>query len=258
MEFTLFNLIAFFIGIIIGATIIYQISKDKIENILSEEKSSNHYKDKGFLFKYIALVEVLKNSKGGYLSESKKNCTEYIIKINNLTKKLEECQLDHDNKLKEHHNIPAKKNTNLDNQIGEKIIPKENDTDSIIHPTTIDKTKPKTEEIKNPETTTYFSIPDTDGSFQFKNGDNKKNNNAFFSIIDKENSDQGTLNYISGELDIRAIDAVDHYLLPVCDIKNIENRDNACQIEMIAPGEVFRKEDQWIIDPDHKVKIKFS
>ena len=62
--------------------------------------------------------------------------------------------------------------------------------------------------------------------------------------------------YISGTQDKRAINRLDSYLKPVCDIDNIINAENASKIEVLKNGKVIKIADSWVIDTNHKVKIK--
>lgn len=101
--------------------------------------------------------------------------------------------------------------------------------------------------------TKYFSIPDQNGCFDVNY---ESDGNKFYKIEYKEHSHSGQLFYISGELDERAIVGIEHYLSPVCEIKNFSDRVKANKIKLIEPGEVYLSNNKWAINPNKKVKIK--
>ena len=78
----------------------------------------------------------------------------------------------------------------------------------------------------------------------------------FYKIEYKKNSDQGDLCFISSDQDKRAINRLDTYLKPVCDIDNIINSETANKIELLRSGKVILINDSWVIDSNQKVKIK--
>ncbi len=114
-------------------------------------------------------------------------------------------------------------------------------------------------EIKQSEKTTrklFFSMPESDGRFIIDNGESSNDGRKYFRIEYNEGSETGDLYYISGDRDQRAINRLESYLKPACDIENIENADSATNIEFIKPGKVFLINDSWVIDSDNKAQIK--
>ena len=102
----------------------------------------------------------------------------------------------------------------------------------------------------------YFSIPENDGRFIIDKGEQTNDGSKYYKIVCRTNSDEGDLFYISGPQDKRAINRLDSYLKPVCDIDNIINAENASKIEVLKNGKVIKIADSWVIDTNHKVKIK--
>lgn len=103
----------------------------------------------------------------------------------------------------------------------------------------------------------YFTIPSSSiGNFELRNLREVNDGKCFYSI--KEISDtKGELSYLSSERDLQALDSYSNYLLPVCDIVNFENKENAKKIEMIEKGSVLLLNESWVIDINKKVKIRF-
>lgn len=102
----------------------------------------------------------------------------------------------------------------------------------------------------------YFSIPENDGRFIIDKGEQTNDGSKYYKIACRNNSDEGDLFYISGTQDKRAINRLDSYLKPVCDIDNITNAESASKIEALKNGKVIKIADSWVIDTNHKVKIK--
>jgi hypothetical protein len=99
-------------------------------------------------------------------------------------------------------------------------------------------------------------MPESDGRFIVDNGESSNDGRKYFRIDYAEGTEIGELYYISGERDKRAINRLESYLKPVCDIENIENADSATNIEFIKPGKVDLRNYRWVIDSDNKAKIK--
>jgi hypothetical protein len=102
----------------------------------------------------------------------------------------------------------------------------------------------------------YFSIPENDGRFIFDKGEQTNDGSKYYKVEYSNSSDEGNLFYISGTQDKRAINRLDSYLKPVCDIDNISNAESATKIELLKHGKVIKKADSWVIDTNLKVKIK--
>ncbi len=102
----------------------------------------------------------------------------------------------------------------------------------------------------------YFSMPESDGSFQLSNGESSNDGKKYFRIEFEDSSTKGELYYLSGDRDQRAINRLESYLKPVCEIENITNSSSATKIEVIQAGKVSLMNDSWVIDPENKIKIK--
>lgn len=224
------------IGLIIGALSIYLYSKSKIYSILSNERFNylDSMKEKPkFLFKYIAIVKELKESK-----DKKKRDKEGLIKKNDeLNKEM--------NKLKSYF------------EKSEDIFENKKDSLSNNQQDTITKAIDlKIEPLKSSGSEIYFEIPEEDGTFNTQDGKIKQNIYCFYKIVTEDDPLKGKIYFISGSLDLRALGNIDNYLNPVCEIANIANRIQAKRIEMSNPGTVFLNGDSWKIDVNNKVKLR--
>ena len=102
----------------------------------------------------------------------------------------------------------------------------------------------------------FFSMPESDGRFIINNGEPSNDGRKYFRIEYIEGSETGELYYISGDRDKKAINRLDSYLKPACDIDNITNADSATNIESMNPGKVSLINDSWVIDSNNKAQIK--
>ena len=105
--------------------------------------------------------------------------------------------------------------------------------------------------------TTYFTMPEVDGSFQIQNGESYYDGKKYFKIIREQSAKVGELHYLSSERDKRAINRFEAYLMPVGEIEDLSFVAEATQVEMLSPGKVLLENEKWIIDPKHKLKLKF-
>ncbi len=233
----------FLIGLIIGILGLYYYSRKMIYTILKNEKKNylNKLKNDFELplyqkrsFKYIGLVAVLKQSK----DKKKKKLKEYK---NNKAKQAEEITLiqlnKHDIKTSEDRNIDSKTE---DDHINNNFKSKEEIID-----------KKAVREL-------YFFMPNNDGSFTNSNAMVYQTIECLYKILVDESGQRGELHYISGEYDMRALDNIEYYLNPVCEIDNIASRLSAKEIQMINPGVVINLEDVWRIEDNKKVRIRFK
>jgi len=240
MQWIIF-LLVFILGVLIGGWLIYAISKNSIYSILASEKDK-YLRDvksstESFIFKYVGLFFILKNSKDDYKSK--------FEQINN-------------NNFKS--NNQRAKIYKLEREISEL---KQKVSQSVTIPEELDL-KPEIKntyewEIKQTETVTrklFFSMPESNGRFIVDNGETSNDGRKYFKIEYNEGSETGEFYYISGDRDKRAINRLESYLKPACDIENIENADSATNIEFIKSGKVVLINDSWVIDSDNKVKIK--
>ena len=227
--------VAFIIGLIAGGFLIYYYSRSKIYSILSAEREKYLHDLKldtrqepllREIFKYIGIVGILKKSK------DKK-----VKAINNSEKKIAE--------LKE-------QNVKLKSEFKNKIEAADQDHPIDFQPGSSD------EPGDNSDITTeiYFTIPESDGSFKNINARKIKEIDCFYKIKSDDDCQSGKLFFVSGEYDLRALDNIDYYLSPVCEIQNISDRSKARKIQMTGSGSVIKKGDTWIINGKDKVKIK--
>ncbi len=99
-------------------------------------------------------------------------------------------------------------------------------------------------------------MPENDGRFIIENGEASNDGRKYFRIEFQESSEQGVLYFIPGERDKRAINRLESYLKPACEIENIISADSATRIEFLSPGKVVLINDSWVIDTDNKAKVK--
>lgn len=107
--------------------------------------------------------------------------------------------------------------------------------------------------------TFYFSMPESDGTFEISNGDEEDNGRPYYKIQFSERSSKGELSYISRGRDKRAINRYEAYLKPVCEIESLDNYmqlESSDKVVQIESGEVIHYGSRWVVNPDKKIKIK--
>ena len=228
----------FMLGLLLGGSLVFFISKRKIYSILDFEKDKYLHdlrlSGKNFIFKYIGLFYVLKQRKEDYKNkiDSKNGDKPDVL-------------------LKEQIETLKRENLKL-KQINETAT---NQTKSV------EDKKSSTQEwdVEKPQKTKqklFFSMPENDGRFIVDNGEPSNDGRKYFRIDFFEDSENGELFFIPSERDKRAINRLESYLKPVCEIENIANAENATHIEFISPGKVIYRNNSWIIESDKRVKIK--
>lgn len=233
----------FILGFLIGSFFIYILSKKNIYSILKIEKDDYHVslsdENKKFAFKYIGIVYILRKHKDKYKNEVKN-----IRKENeNLKLELKYLKEEKNNILKEKIELGKKiKSTRIENKSN---YIEQKPSQEII-----------TTEQVNHSKKIFFSMPNSDGSFQVSNSEPENDGSKYFKIEFEESSNQGELYYLPSERDKKAINRLEAFLKPVCDISNIVNSASATKIELIQKGEVSLVNDKWVIDTNNKVKIK--
>ncbi len=236
----------FICGIIIGALLVYFYTRKHIYSILSDEKSTYikelNQEDYSFVFKYIGLVYILYSSKNDYKS-----------KFVNLQQKFKEVQ----GKTNGEQIKSQNSNRKSDLDIGLKESKLAND-DIVVEqeyvPNNVIEWKVDQEMIQT--NILYFSIPEVDGSFKIVNGKTVKELDCFYKIEIDKNNQKGKLFFISSTFDSRALDDIDHYLNPVCEIENISDRTHAKKINVVDFGTVVLNGDTWKIESNKKLKIR--
>ncbi|MGE5456810.1 MAG: hypothetical protein ACM3RX_00485 [Methanococcaceae archaeon] len=224
---------AFLAGLVTGALLIYLYSRSKIYSILSGEKKKylhdleqDERQDPIFriFFQYIGIVGLLKKSK-----DKKVNA------IDNLNGKISKLRAQNEKLKREYRKGPG-------------AVPGQ-DVEYDVSST--DETE---DNFNNKEK--YFTIPENDGSFKNINSRKVKEADCFYKIELNDDCQSGKLHFLTGDYDLRALDNIDYYLSPVCEIQNISERSKARRIQMTGTGSVIKKGDNWIFDGKEKVKIK--
>jgi hypothetical protein len=235
------SVIGLILGIFAGGFLIYQYSKSRIYSILADEKYKyldDLKQDAGQnlllrkYFRYIGIVAKLKLSK-----DQKKN----IIENNNR----EIGQLKRQNeKLR------------AENERNEKVMAEQKIAADIQASARDRFDGDPGKSFRINKTEIYFTIPEGDGSFKTVNARNGPDVDCFYKILPDKSGQRGKLYFISGDYDLRALDNIDYYLNPVCEIQNISDRAYARKISMTDPGSVIKLGDIWKIEENNKVKIK--
>lgn len=226
-----FVLLVGFLSFLIGMFITFFIIKSRIYNLLDDDKETYKNSVQQGLFSFLSMVNLLKKRKDDY----KNKATELLNKIEKLEKKSKS------------ENDTASK-TSIDNVETEQLKVNTDDSAKSIE---WDISK----DAGN-KSITYFSIPENDGRFIIEKGEQTNDGSKYYKIVNRTSSDEGDLFYLSGTQDKRAINRLDSYLKPVCDIDNIINAESASKIEVLKNGKVIKIADSWVIDTNHKVKIK--
>jgi cell division protein FtsB len=233
--------LGFLLGIITGGLLIYQYSRSKIYSILATEKYKylddlEQEKDL-FLrkfFKYVGIVALLKHSK----DEKKNTIDNYVKEVVRLKKQNEQLKTENEQKKK----LIADQKFTACNQISSQDY--------------IDRQPEKSYRTADNKIEIFFTIPEGDGSFKTVNAKHSQDIDCFYRIILDKGGQKGKLYFISGDYDLRALDNIDYYLNPVCEIQNITDRTFARKILMTDPGSVVKRGDIWKIEENNKVKIK--
>jgi hypothetical protein len=256
----LFGGIIFLVGVLVGAFLIYLYSQQSIYKILSNERykyiddlRNSHER---FLFTYIGLFSILKKSKDDYKSKTSQNSNNGFQKSNNSFQKSDNSfQLEKLNNEIEELKIQKQKLLEENILLGGLID--KNKYQSIEPQSTKTEIEQKSSDEVQLSNVKFFTIPENDGSFKISSGKNNRETDCFYKIEVDKNGQKGKLHFISGDYDSRALDNIDFYLNPVCEIENITKRIHARKIQMKESGNVIMSSDSWKIDINHKVKIKF-
>jgi len=101
----------------------------------------------------------------------------------------------------------------------------------------------------------FFSIPEADGSFYPEKGVTVRDDRKYYWIVPDRVGNSGELNFISGSYDLKAIENIDFYVIPVCEVENISERNNASRIVQKEAGRVNKIAGRWVTDKKIKVKL---
>lgn len=249
----LIDFLVIFLAFILGGFFIYLFLKSKIISILHEEKDdylseiydSNRY----HLIVLVALFEHLKLKKDKYKQKAYNQTNDFDNESIQMLKLSEE-----NRELKRKNQDLERTVSELDKLTSDTPVQKgisNNDSSKTNNSNYSEKTVTK----KGP-TSIFFTIPENDGSFSIEKGENISGNRKFYRIDYEENSDQGLLFFLPGENDIRAINYIDSYLIPVCEVENLAISSTATRIVQLKTGSVVKISDKWVIDKDKKVKVK--
>jgi len=123
------------------------------------------------------------------------------------------------------------------------------------HRYSVKSEKQRAAELRKTLNTLYFSIPEADGSFHIEMGEQAPGDRKFYMIMAQEGSETGELYFLSGPFDQRAIENIDYYLFPVCEVENTGDRTGATKIVQKEAGKVIRVAGKWVTDKKIKVKL---
>jgi len=239
----IWGLSGFLLGLLAGCLAVFFYSRYSIYKILDTEKKK-YLKDlekdtrnnplHREVFKYIGIVEILKKRKN--LKQ------EQLIAKNNTIAELmvQNEELFNDAELLRKRLINLKMNKENQASAGEGYYVRSPDPAVKVE---------NSSEI-------FFTIPENDGSFRIINAKYTKGIDCFYKIIPDKSDQKGVLHFLSGDYDLRALENIDYYLNPVCEIQNISGRTFAKRIVMTEPGRVIKRNDSWQIEENGKVKVK--
>jgi len=241
------NLLFLIVGLIIGSFSVIYYSKKRIYSILSTDKvkyiNALRNSEKVHALKYIGIFEIL------YRSKERKD-----KEIQKLTSEISKLKNDTSKKNSEYEpNIPQKR-SEINSKIAEDFQNNELTTHGENVPNNVIEWKVD-QEMKSTNIL-YFTIPEADGSFKNVNGKIIKEIDCFYNIEIDKNNQKGKLFFISSEFDSRALDNIDYYLNPVCEIENISDRTHAKKINVVNFGTVVLIGDTWKIESNKKLKIR--
>jgi len=218
-----------FLFFLIGIFICYFMIKSSIYSLLDDDKKTYKKSVSKSLFSFLSILRLLKKR----MDEYKNKVTELESKIEKLEKK----------------SIPENDSISINNEDTINAEKKQVNDENPAKPIELSKDGGN-------ESESFFSIPENDGRFIIDKGEQTNDGSKYYKIVYRTNSGEGDLFYISGQQDKRAINRLDSYLKPVCDIDNITNYESASKIELLEKGRVIKNADSWVIDTNHKVKIK--
>jgi hypothetical protein len=110
-------------------------------------------------------------------------------------------------------------------------------------------------EVKNKTEVRFFSIPSKNGTFPEEKASQEENENTWYKIEYQKKSAQGKLYYIAGKSDKRALNQIDLFLKPACDLEN-PGLANPQKIQVLKPGKVELKDGNWVVG--EKIKLRLS
>jgi len=246
------------LGFIAGAALIYIYSRAKILSILSNEKrkylNDLNYDSEQTLFvrkffSYVAIVAMLKKSKD--------NKSEIILQKNLELRELKERNEDLRAEYAQKEKALKNRQVINENPLSPGATPVSQQASQPVRPEAPHASQPLRPEAVPPvKTEIFFTIPESDGTFKSVNAKSVQEIDCYYKIEPDKGGQYGRLYFISGNYDMRALDNIDYYLNPVCEIQNIINRTNARKIVMTATGVVIRRGDHWKVEESNKVKIK--
>jgi hypothetical protein len=220
-----------FLSFLIGMFICYLIIKSRIFYLLDDDKETYKNNVSKGLLSFLSIVSLLKKRKDDY---------------KNTVKELEK-------KIKKLEKKSTPENDFTSKTTGDNI---DTETPKVIVENTAKLIEWDLSKDGGNKSESYFSIPESDGRFIIYKGEQTNDGSKYYKIVCSNNSDIGDLFYITGNQDKRAINRLDSYLKPVCDIDNIINAESASKIDFLKHGTVIKIADSWVIDEKNKVKIK--
>jgi hypothetical protein len=110
-------------------------------------------------------------------------------------------------------------------------------------------------DVKNNTEIRYFSIPSKNGTFPEEKASQEENENTWYKLEYQKKSVQGKLYYIAGKSDKRALNQIDLFLKPACDLEN-PGLTNPQKIQVLKPGKVELKDGNWVVG--EKIKLRLS
>ena len=110
-------------------------------------------------------------------------------------------------------------------------------------------------EVENKTEIRFFSIPSKNGTFPEEKASQEENDNTWYKIEYQKKSFQGKIFYLAGKADKRALNQIDLFLKPACDLEN-PGLTNPQKIQVLKPGKVELKDGNWVVG--EKIKLRLS
>jgi hypothetical protein len=229
----------FVLGFVIGGLLIYHYTKNKVLTILKSEKYEYErilieVTHNPLFFRFIHFIEILKKRKDEYKSDSENRIQgEQFVNLK-----------------QEIVNLKSKN----DELLNENIILGQKLEELNLKGTSGYNKKKNPDESSNNLKTLFYSIPEIDGTFKLESAKDFKEQDSFYKLELISNTN-GNIYFLSGDFDLRAIENIDYYLNPVCEVQNIGNRAFAKKVEMINYGSIVLKGGSWQINDKIKIKL---
>jgi len=240
------------ISFCIGFAAFWMVTRAYIWSVLNKEKRT-YIKEvknsvKYWYLKPLPVIEIMKKHKDLYKKQEDKLDSELHEAIHKL-KKCNQALKNNQSRIAGLEKENRELHDALKNSGNLQISSSKTRSDADIIP------KEQIQESKTAITSLFFSIPETDGSFYMEKGETVKDDRKFYRIVSAGEGETGELYFVSGRYDPKAIENIDYYLMPVCEVENISERNNASRVIQKEAGSVVKISGKWMTNKKVKVKL---